>query len=128
MAGGVKRSALDPRGRGAHEAFGAREHFVGGAAREGEEENAFGCDALIYKMRDAIDERSRFAGAGSGDEQRSFAMWRPPCSGLARREITRRSATVRSRAGTGGGGPTCGEYRFGERSVVGNNLAVDRTK
>jgi hypothetical protein len=46
-----------------------------GAAREREEEDSFGWNAAFYQVRDTVDERSGFAGAGSrDDEQRAIDM------------------------------------------------------
>ena len=58
MTGGVERPALDARRRRTHQAFGATQHFVCGAAGEGEEEDALGRNAVVDEVGDAIDERS----------------------------------------------------------------------
>ena len=42
VARGVERSAVHARARGAHETFGTRQHFLGGAAREGEQQDSVG--------------------------------------------------------------------------------------
>ena len=77
VPGGVERPALHAARHGAHEAFGAAEHFLGGAAGEGEEEDALGRDAALEQVRDAVDQRARLAGAGAGDdEQRTVAVGR----------------------------------------------------
>ena len=56
------------RGR-ANQPLTAPEHFVGGAAGEGEEQNASGGDAASYKVGNPVNEGSGFAGAGAGHDQ-----------------------------------------------------------
>ena len=74
MPDGVKGAAVHPRAGGADESLGAGEHLAGGAAREGEEEDALRRDAALDQVRDAVDERARLARAGAGDdEQRPVA-------------------------------------------------------
>ena len=46
VTGGVERPALDARGCGSDEAFGAAEHLVCGAARECQEEDALRSNAM----------------------------------------------------------------------------------
>jgi hypothetical protein len=54
---------------------------VRSAASEGEKKNAFRRDSTLDEMCDAVDERSRLARAGTGDdEQWTIAMRR--CRGL----------------------------------------------
>ena len=74
VPGGVERSAVHPRAAPTDESLGAGEHLLRGAAREGEEEDALGRDAALDQVRDAVDERARFARARAGDdEQRPVA-------------------------------------------------------
>jgi hypothetical protein len=48
---------------------------LGGATREGEEEDPFWCRSLFDQVRDSIDEGPGLSGAGSGDdEERPGAM------------------------------------------------------
>src|SRR5690606_10050584 len=59
----------------ASEAFHTRQHLLGGATREGEQQNALRRNPLLQQMPHAHDERARFAGAGTrNDEQRAVSM------------------------------------------------------
>ena len=91
------RVDADPTSRSAR-----LEHLVGGAAREGEEEDALGRDAAFDEVGDAVDERARLPGAGAGDdEQRTVAV--RGGGGLLgvqlRGEVAGGAGDVRSRAG-----------------------------
>jgi len=73
----VERSAVHPRARRPHQPLRARQHLVRGAAREREQQDAFGSDAAIDEMRHAIDERPRLARSGARyDEQRTVTVCR----------------------------------------------------
>ena len=69
VADRVEGAAVHARARGPDEPLGAREHLAGGAAGEGEQEDALGRDASLDEVRDAVDERARLAGARAGDDQ-----------------------------------------------------------
>ena len=45
------------------------QHLLGGAAREGQQQNALGRDALEQQMRDAMRERVGLAGARARDDE-----------------------------------------------------------
>jgi hypothetical protein len=51
------------------EALGAGEHLAGGAAGEGEQEDALGGDPSLDEIRDPVDERAGLAGACAGDDE-----------------------------------------------------------
>ena len=69
MARRVKGAAVHARTLCADQSFGAREHLLRGATREGQEENALGSDTAADEMRHAMDERSRFSSARAGDDE-----------------------------------------------------------
>ena len=74
MPGAVKGAAGHVAAGAPDQTLGAGEHFLGGATREGEEEYAFGGDPCIYKMRDSIDQGTRFPRSRPRDnEQGSLA-------------------------------------------------------
>jgi hypothetical protein len=52
------------------ESFGARQHFLRGAAGEGQKEDALGFDPAIYEMRDSVNERARLACACAGNDEK----------------------------------------------------------
>ena len=73
----VERAAPHPTGLGRRHALGAREHLAGGAPAEGEQQDAFGPDALVEQPGDAGGERRGLARAGAGhDQQRAVAVGR----------------------------------------------------
>ena len=73
-AGGDAARA-DPAGR--EERFDAAQHLGGGAAREGEQQDAPRVGAPADQVRHAVHEGRRLAGTGAGeDEQRSIAVRR----------------------------------------------------
>ena len=69
MGGAVERAAVHLPARPADQLRRAGEHLLGGAAREGEEEDPLGGDARFDEMGDAIDERPGLSGAGAGDDE-----------------------------------------------------------
>ena len=69
VGGAVEGSAMHLASGGAGQALGAHEHLLRGAAGEGEEEDAFGRDALSNEVGEAVDERAGLAGAGAGDDE-----------------------------------------------------------
>ena len=106
----VARAAGDWRSRGtsrprpcrcsgAHQAAGARQHLARGAARERQQQDAFGRHALLDQVGDAAGERPRLAGAGAGDDQH-----RPVAAG-DRRELGGIQRLLP--AGRGGSSNTC---------------------
>ena len=52
-----------------YEPPGARKHLACGAARERQQQNAFGWHPLLDQVRDATRERPRLARARTGDDQ-----------------------------------------------------------
>ncbi len=57
------------RRRRPDDVFDAPRHFLGGATRECQQENALRIDTFDDQVRDAVGEGHRLAGAGSGDDQ-----------------------------------------------------------
>jgi hypothetical protein len=51
------------------QAAGAPQHLLAGAAGKGEQQNRFRGNALLDQMGKAIDQGSRLAAAGPGDDQ-----------------------------------------------------------
>ncbi len=82
--GGVEGAAPDAVGGAAGTVAARREHRLhpaqhlgGGAAREGEQQDAARVGAALDEVGDAMHERGRLAGAGAGDdEQRAVAVLR----------------------------------------------------
>ncbi len=65
-AGNLATPAIDQK-------TGAPKHFLGGTAREGEEQNRARIDALIDQMGDAINQSSSLTRSRAGNnEQRAF--------------------------------------------------------
>ena len=65
-AGNLATAAIDQK-------TGAPKHFLGGTAREGQQQNRARIDALIDQMGDAINQSAGLARARAGDnEQRAF--------------------------------------------------------
>ena len=63
------------------------QHLLGGAAREGQQQDSFGRDALEQQVRDAMRERIGLARAGAGDDQQrtgreTGSTRRAICSGV----------------------------------------------
>ena len=95
VRGGVEGPAVHLRGWLPDEALGAREHFLGGAAREGEQEDPLRRDAAVDQVGDAVDQRSRLSRSGAGDdEERSVsAIAAAACSGLSSAAMSRRDGS-----------------------------------
>ena len=70
---GVKGSAGDLATPAIDQKTGAPKHFLGGTAREGQQQDRPGIDALIDQMGDAIDQSTGLARARAGNnQQRAF--------------------------------------------------------
>ena len=67
------------------------EHLGGGAAREGEQQDAPRVGAALDEVGDAVDERGGLAGAGAGDDEQGPS---PCCAAASCRSL--RSTSMRS--------------------------------
>ena len=72
MPNGVEGAAVDPRAGRSDEAFRPGQHLRGGAAGEGEEENALWRDSPLDQRGNAMDEGARLSGTGAGNDE----QWR----------------------------------------------------
>jgi hypothetical protein len=80
--GGVAgRGAVATLGqRPGHQPLGTPDHFGGGAAAEGQQQDPRRVDTLEHQLCDPVGERGRLAGAGAGDDQQRPAL---PVAALA---------------------------------------------
>jgi hypothetical protein len=69
VSGAVKRATMHLPRRGPHEAFDAREHFLGRPSREREQQYTLGLHALLEQVGHAVHERTRFPRAGARHDQ-----------------------------------------------------------
>jgi hypothetical protein len=63
----MKGAPLDLMGGGTDQALAAVQHLLGGAAGEGEEEEAAGGESALDEGGDAVDEGAGFPRPGTGD-------------------------------------------------------------
>jgi hypothetical protein len=91
-----------------NESLGARQHLVGRPPRKREKQNAIGPYTSIDEVCDAVDERTRLAGARAGDDQEWAVsvlggrglLWVELCGEIA--PMRRRAITIARAIDAGG--------------------------